>query len=69
VVLSGISSAGTEAAADYVTAPGQIEDLARRIGVRPGDPWPPRLQVLIRASSNRTMPLSFAYETHRIPNR
>jgi hypothetical protein len=66
VVFSGISSAGTQAAAEFFTTPSHLEALARHFGVRPGEPWPQRFQVLVHATTDRTVALGVAYRTHRI---
>lgn len=66
LLFSGISSAGTEAAAQFFTSPSQLEKLAEHLRLRPGESWPNKLQVLVRSTTNRTVALSFSYETHRI---
>jgi hypothetical protein len=67
VIFSGISSAGTQAAADYFASPSHLEAMSKRLGLRPGEAWPQRLQILVHATTNLTMALDFAYETHRTP--
>lgn len=66
VIFSGISSAGTEAAAEYFVSLPHLRELAAKMNLRPGDPWPKRYQVLIHATTNLTVALGFRYETHRI---
>ncbi|MBC7925623.1 MAG: hypothetical protein H7039_08195, partial [Bryobacteraceae bacterium] len=61
VVLSGVSSAGILAAAQYVTSPHHLERLTRSLTTD----WQSQpLQVLIRVRADRTLPLSFEYVTH-----
>jgi hypothetical protein len=64
VIISGISSAGIQAAAEYIASPFHLEALSRRLD-RPAT-WPGKLQILIHASTTSTVALSFGYETHRI---
>jgi hypothetical protein len=66
IVFSGISSAGTQAAAEYFATPNHLATLAAKLGVRPGAEWPRRLQVLVHATTNMTVALDIAYETHRV---
>jgi hypothetical protein len=66
IVFSGISSAGTQAAAEYFATPNHLETLAGKIGVRGGEPWPKRLQVLVHATTNLTVALNIDYQTHRV---
>ena len=61
LLFSRISSAGTEAAAQYFTSPSHLRELAERLRT-----WPERFQVLIRTTTNWTVALSFSYETHRV---
>jgi hypothetical protein len=64
IIISGISSAGIQAAAEYMVSPSHLEDLARRLGH--STTWPSKLQILIHASTTSTVALSFGYETHRV---
>lgn len=66
LLFSGISSAGTEAAALYFSSPSHLKDLAKRLHLKSNDPWPNKLQVLIRSTTDRTVAFNFSYETHRI---
>lgn len=59
-VLSGVSSAGILAAAEYVTSPHHLETLEKKVGEANDAP----LQVLIRVRADKTLPLSFDYLTH-----
>jgi hypothetical protein len=48
------------------SSPVHLKDLARRLDLRAGAPWPRRFQVLVHATANLTVALGFAYETHRV---
>jgi hypothetical protein len=65
IIFSGVSSAGIQAAAEYLASPSHLAALQQRLNLKSGDPWPARLQVLVHATTSQTVTLSFAYETHR----
>jgi hypothetical protein len=65
IIFSGISSAGTQAAAEYFASTSHLEQLAGKIAAS-GKAWPEKYQVLVRASSSYTIALSFEYQLHRI---
>lgn len=61
-IVSGVTSAGTQAAAEFLVSPAHLGDLLNRTG----DQFPARIQILVRASTNRTVALSFGLETYRV---
>ncbi|MBZ2180787.1 MAG: hypothetical protein K7J47_24145 [Acidobacteria bacterium] len=65
LVVSGITSAGTLAAAEFATSPVHLENLLRKSGGLAAGPKG-ILQVLVKVRSNRTLPLHFEYATHRL---
>lgn len=62
IIVSGVTSAGTQAAAEFLVSPSHLGELLNRTGGR----LPTRIQVLVRASTNRTVALSFGLETYRV---
>lgn len=58
-ILSGVSSAGILAAAEFASSPKHIEELSSRTNF---DSEP--LQILIKVRADKTIPLSFDYLTH-----
>lgn len=64
IIISGVTSAGILAAAEYASSPHHIAALAARTGFS-NQP----LQVLIRVRADKTIPLSFDYLTHTTGKR
>jgi hypothetical protein len=64
IVLSGVSSAGILAAAEYATSPHALQQLSGEVAFTDTP-----LQVLIKTRSDKTIPLSFEYLTHSTGNR
>jgi hypothetical protein len=62
VIISGISSAGTEAAAQFYCSPELMEELWVRLGKR----WPKSIQIVVRATSSSTVALSWEYAGHLV---
>jgi hypothetical protein len=60
LILSGVTSAGILAAAEYVTSAHHLSALQAKIGPLGDAP----LQVLIRVRADKTLPLSFEYVRH-----
>lgn len=58
-VLSGVSSAGILAAAEFATSPHHLAELSAKT---PFNKQP--LQILLKVRSDKTVPLSFEYFTH-----
>jgi hypothetical protein len=69
MILAGLTTTGTQAAAEYVTNPVYIDELASRIGTST-DPAHPSLpefyQVVIRAKVNDGVPVQIEYVTHHV---
>lgn len=63
IVVSGTNSAGSQAAAEFITSPEHLEFLRQRME---GGRLPLSFQVLVKATSNSTLPLNIAYVTHRV---
>lgn len=71
LILAGINTFGTQAAAEYVTRPECIEALISHLNIAPED-QPPRLpayyQVLLRVKVNGGVPVQISYVTHHVLN-
>ena len=69
LILAGITTFGTQAAAEYVTRPEYIKELVSRLNIAPADE-PPRLpeyyQVLIKVKVNGGVPVQISYVTHHV---
>jgi hypothetical protein len=67
VVLSCSSTAGTGAAAEYVTRPDTVRGLLREMGVDPQAPrLPQSFQVVVRARMKRGVPIRLSHEVHHV---
>ncbi len=69
LILAGITTLGTQAAAEYVTRPAYIKNMIRRLNTA-GAGEPPRLpanyQVLVRVKVNGGVPVQISYVTHHV---
>jgi hypothetical protein len=63
VVLSGITSVGTNGAAEFFSKAESLAALRERLG---GGPFPNAYQVVVRCGSNDTLLLSARYAGHRV---
>ena len=67
VVLSGLTSAGTHAAATFFTSGSDLKNLAERFRRDGLNSWPKSYQVVVRCrTSEDSQLLSYTYETHEI---
>ncbi|MGA9769087.1 MAG: hypothetical protein WBV94_08610 [Blastocatellia bacterium] len=69
VILAGITTFGTQAAAEYVTKPEYIKDLLTHLDISPsGDSLklPSFYQVLIKVKVNGGVPVQISYVTHHV---
>jgi hypothetical protein len=66
MILAGITTFGTQAAAEYVTKPEYIADLISRLNTAPtGQPkLPAYYQILIKVKVNGGVPVQISYVTH-----
>lgn len=69
VVISGVNSAGSQAAAEYFASPESLRQLRTRLRREGHTSWPQAWQVVIRAHEEKTLPLSFSYVVHRVLSR
>jgi len=66
IMISGLTSAGIQAAAEFFTSPGSLRDLRERFRREGHDGIPPHYQVVVRTQSVDTMPRAWEYQTHRV---
>lgn len=69
LILAGITTFGTQAAAEYVTRPEHIKELIAHLNVAPpGEPprLPPFFQVLVKVKVNGGVPVRISYVTHHV---
>ena len=66
MILAGITTFGTQAAAEYVTRPEYAKELIARVGAETGDGrrLPSYYQVLIKVKVNGGVPVQISYVTH-----
>ncbi|MEP7341074.1 MAG: hypothetical protein ABI977_25310, partial [Acidobacteriota bacterium] len=67
LILAGITTLGTQAAAEYVTKPDYIRDLIQHLNTAPpGAPpkLPDNYQVLVKVKVNGGVPAQISYVTH-----
>ena len=66
VILSGLTSAGIQAAAEYFASPHHLLEFQNRLKAEGLTASPNAYQIVINATANAWLPLSFQYETHRL---
>ncbi len=66
VVFSGLTSAGTQAAQEFFSSQGSLNDLAARFKASGVAKWPQSYQVVIEASTDLNLPTKHRYRTHKI---
>jgi hypothetical protein len=66
VILSGMTSAGREAAAEYFTSPNHLQDFQQRLKADGLTTMPRAYQIVIKAYVDKQIPIRFHYETHRV---
>ena len=69
LILAGITTHGTQAAAEYVTKPEYISDLINHLNIAPTGA-PPKLpmnyQILVKVKVNGGVPVQISYVTHHV---
>lgn len=71
ILAGGITTLGTQAAAEYVTKPEYIQDLIRHLNLAPigaTPQLPPSFQVLVKVKVNGGVPVQVSYVTHHSLN-
>jgi hypothetical protein len=66
VVFSGITSVGTHGAAEYFASPRALRHLKSVFAQETLNGFPAAFQVVVKCMFNRTLLISYEYETHRI---
>ncbi len=72
MILAGINTFGTQAAAEYVTQPEYIKDLISHLNIAPEDQppvLPPYYQILLKVKVNVGVPVQISYVTHHVLNQ
>jgi hypothetical protein len=67
IVLAGVTTFGTQAAAEYLTRPESVRELAARLSAAPGAPahaLPDSYQVLLKVKITGGVPVQTSYLTH-----
>ncbi len=69
MILGGITTYGTQAAAEYVSKPEHIKELISHLNLS-GDPntpkLPPYYQIVIKVKVNGSVPVQISYVTHHV---
>jgi len=69
VILAGVTTFGTQAAAEYVTKPEYLKDLVDHLNLSPpgtAPRLPPYYQIVVKVKVNGGVPLQTSYVTHHI---
>lgn len=66
VIFSGLGSAGGQAAAEFFASPHSLREFQQRLKAEGLASFPRAYQVIVKTTSNSTLPFSFSYETHRV---
>ena len=67
LILAGITTFGTQAAAEYVTRPEYIKDLISHLQSQGAPPkLPPYFQVLVKVKVSGGVPVQISYVTHHV---
>lgn len=66
VIFSGITSVGTQGAAEFFTRPEGLTVLRERLAAEGYKSFPSAYQVVVRCASNDTLLLSTQYAAHRV---
>jgi len=69
VIISGLNSAGTQAAAEFFASPQHLQELQTKLQAEGHSHFPRAWQALIKTTSDATLPLTYSYVTHRVLQR
>ncbi|HKX32877.1 MAG TPA: hypothetical protein VJ302_34665 [Blastocatellia bacterium] len=72
LILAGITTLGTQAAAEYVVKPDYIRDLIKHLNLAPSGETPKlpaNYQVLVKVKVNGGVPVQVTYVTHHVLNQ
>ncbi len=68
VIVSGINSAGSHAAAEFLSSPQHLATLAAHFKREGHAGWPASWQVVVRSKADSLLPLDVQYHAHRVLN-
>lgn len=66
IILSGVTSAGMQAAAEFFASPSGLQAFQQKLQAAGQTQLPRAYQVVLKVHSDSILPLSFQYETHRV---
>jgi hypothetical protein len=66
VVISGLTSVGSQGAAEFFSSPIAMKGLLDRFRKEGYSGFPPAYQVVVHCASSDTLLLSTAYESHSV---
>jgi hypothetical protein len=69
LILSGITTFGTQACAEYVTRPEHVKQLIKQLNISGNaskPKLPPYYQVLLKVKINDSVPVQTSYVTHHV---
>lgn len=69
VILAGVTTFGTQAAAEYVTKPEYVRDLVEHLNLSPpgeAPRLPPYYEIVVKVKVNGGVPLQISYVTHHV---
>ena len=66
IMLSGITSAGPQAAMEYFASTAELQDLRKRLAKDGSSGFPQAYQVVLKCGVDRSLALNQAYEAHRV---
>ncbi len=66
VVISSLTSAGAQAAAEFFSSPQQLQVLQEKLQAEGHRAFPASWQVIIKTTEDVILPLSYSYVAHRV---
>lgn len=66
VVISGVTSAGVQAAAEFFADAAAMRGFEQRLRAEGHAGFPPAYQVIVETTSDSTLPLTFRYHSHAV---
>jgi hypothetical protein len=66
VIVSGVNSAGSHAAAEFLSSPQHLAALATRFRQEGHSSWPASWQVVVRTKADSLLPFDVQYHAHRV---
>jgi hypothetical protein len=69
VVISSLTSAGAQAAAEFFSSPHQLQVLQEKLQAEGKRTFPSSWQVIVKTTADAILPLSYSYVAHRVLQR